>query len=259
MKSILGISSFYHDSAATILIDGKIVAAAQEERFTRIKHDPSFPINAIEFVLKYANLQLNQIDYIVFYEKPFLKFERLLETYLAFAPKGFKSFSISMPLWIKEKLFMKKMIIDKLMKIDKNFKEKNKLFFSEHHLSHAASAFYPSNFEDALILTADGVGEWATTTVAIGNKNMLEIKKEIKFPHSIGLLYSAFTYYAGFKVNGGEYKLMGLAPYGEPKYKKKIYDHLIDIKNDGSFNLNQDYFNYCTGLTMTNKKFNNLF
>jgi carbamoyltransferase len=256
---ILGISGFYHDSAATLLIDGEIITAVQEERFTRIKHDDSFPFEAIKFILKKSNLTLNDIDHIVFYEKPFLKFERLLETYLSFAPFGFKSFAKSMPLWIKEKLFMKKMIIDSLNSIDINFKYKNKLFFSEHHLSHAASAFYPSNFKDAVVLTADGVGEWATTTVAVADNNNLEIKKEIRFPHSLGLLYSAFTYYTGFKVNGGEYKLMGLAPYGQPKYKDVIYNNLIDVKEDGSFNLNQEYFNYCTGLTMTNKKFDKLF
>jgi len=256
---ILGISCYYHDSAATLLIDGEIITAVQEERFTRIKHDDSFPVEAIKFILQKSNLKLNDIDHIVFYEKPFLKFERLLETYLSFAPFGFKSFAKSMPLWIKEKLFMKKMIIDSLKSIDNNFENKEKLFFSEHHLSHAASAFYPSNFRNAIVLTADGVGEWATTTVAIADNNNLEVKKEIRFPHSLGLLYSAFTYYAGFKVNGGEYKLMGLAPYGEPKYKDIIYKNLIDVKEDGSFNLNQKYFDYCTGLTMTNKKFDNLF
>ena len=256
---ILGISCFYHDSAATLLVDGEIIAAVQEERFTRIKHDDAFPVEAIKFILKKFDLNLNDIDHIVFYEKPFLKFERLLETYLSFAPFGFKSFAKSMPLWVKEKLFMKKMIVDSLKSIDINFENKEKLFFSEHHLSHAASAFYPSNFKDAIVLTADGVGEWATTTIAVAEKNNLEIKKEIRFPHSLGLLYSAFTYYTGFKVNGGEYKLMGLAPYGEPKYKDIIYKHLIDVKEDGSFNLNQKYFNYCTGLTMTNRKFDELF
>jgi carbamoyltransferase len=256
---ILGISCYYHDSAATLLIDGEIITAVQEERFTRIKHDDSFPVEAIKFILQKSNLKLNDIDHIVFYEKPFLKFERLLETYLSFAPFGFKSFAKSMPLWIKEKLFMKKMIIDSLKSIDNNFENKEKLFFSEHHLSHAASAFYPSNFRNAIVLTADGVGEWATTTVAIADNNNLEVKKEIRFPHSLGLLYSAFTYYTGFKVNGGEYKLMGLAPYGEPKYRDIIYKNLIDVKEDGSFNLNQEYFDYCTGLTMTNKKFDNLF
>ena len=259
MKSILGISAFYHDSAATILVDGKIIAAAQEERFTRKKHDASYPFNAIEFVLKYSNLELNQIDQIVFFEKPFLKFERLLETYVAFAPKGFKSFCKAMPIWLKEKLFQKKMLIDELKRHDQNFNDETKLFFSEHHLSHAASAFFPSPFDKAIVLTADGVGEWATTTVAIGNGNKLDIKKEIHFPHSLGLLYSAFTYYCGFKVNSGEYKLMGLAPYGSPIYSDKIKSFLIDIKEDGSFHLDQTYFNYATGLTMTNNKFHNLF
>ena len=257
--SVLGISCFYHDSAATLLVDGEIVSAVQEERFTRNKHDDSFPIEAIKFILSSNKISLSEIDYVVFYEKPFLKFERLLETYLSFAPKGFQSFSKSMPLWIKEKLFMKKIIVDNLKKLDKNFSEKNKLFFSEHHLSHAASAYFPSNFDDAIVLTADGVGEWASTTVAVAEGDNLEIKKEIKFPHSLGLLYSAFTYYTGFKVNGGEYKVMGLAPYGNPKYTKVIYDNLIDVKEDGSFNLNQEYFNYCTGLTMTNSKFSKLF
>ncbi|MDC3145823.1 carbamoyltransferase [Candidatus Pelagibacter sp.] len=259
MSKVLGISAFYHDSAASILIDGKIIAAAQEERFTRKKHDSSYPFNAVEFVLKFSNLTLKDIDYIVFYEKPFLKFERLLETYLAFAPKGFQSFSKAMPVWLRDKLFQKKMLMDELKRHDKTFKDREKLRFSEHHLSHAASAFYPSPFKNAIILTADGVGEWATTTVAIGNENNLEIKKEIHFPHSLGLLYSAFTYYTGFKVNSGEYKLMGLAPYGKPIYKDKIYNHLVDVKDDGSFHLNQKYFNYATGLTMVNKEFCNIF
>ena len=259
MKTILGISAFYHDSAATILIDGKIIAAAQEERFTRKKHDPNYPFNAIEFVLDYANLKLNDVDQIIFFEKPFLKFERLLETYIAFAPKGFKSFCMAMPVWLKDKLFQKKVLFNELKRHDKNFKDDKKIYFSDHHLSHAASAFFPSPFEEAIVLTADGVGEWATTTVAIGKANNLEIKKEIYFPHSLGLLYSAFTYYTGFKVNSGEYKLMGLAPYGVPIYEDKIINHLIDIKEDGSFHLDQAYFNYATGLTMTNKKFNNLF
>ena len=218
MNSILGISAFYHDSAACILVNGKIVAAAQEERFTRKKHDPSYPHNAIEFVLKYANLKLSEVDQIVFFEKPFLKFERLLETYVAFAPKGFVSFSKAMPLWIKEKLFQKNLLFNKLKEHDSNYKSDENIFFSDHHLSHASSAFFPSPFEEAIILTADGVGEWATTTVAVGKNENLEIKKEIHFPHSLGLLYSAFTYYAGFKVNSGEYKLMGLAPYGNPIY-----------------------------------------
>ena len=259
MKTILGISSYYHDSAATIIIDGKIIAAAQEERFTRIKHDSTYPFNAVNFVLDYAKIKLSEVDSIIFYEKPFLKFERLLETYVAFAPKGFKSFIKAIPIWLKEKLFQKNLLINHLKEHDNNFNDENKILFSEHHLSHAASAFYPSPFEEAIVLTADGVGEWATTTVAIGKANNLEIKKEIHFPHSLGLLYSAFTYYTGFKVNSGEYKLMGLAPYGVPIYEDKIINKLIDIKEDGSFHLDQTYFNYATGLTMTNKKFNNLF
>jgi len=259
VTSVLGISAFYHDSAATILIDGKIIAAAQEERFTRKKHDSSYPYHAVEFVLKFANLKLSNVDHIVFYEKPFLKFERLLETYVAFAPKGFVQFSKAMPTWLREKLFQKKMIFNSLKEHDQNFRNENKILFSEHHLSHAASAFYPSPFKDAIVLTADGVGEWATATVAIGSVNKLEIKKEIHFPHSLGLLYSAFTYYTGFKVNSGEYKLMGLAPYGDPKYENKIKNNLIDIKEDGSFRLDQNYFSYATGLTMTNNKFHDLF
>ena len=259
MTKILGISAFYHDSSASILIDGKIIAAAQEERFTRIKHDSNFPENAIKFVLKFSKINLNEIDQIVFYEKPFLKFERLLETYVAFAPKGFIQFSKAIPIWIKEKLFQKKLLIDNLKKIEGKFNDHDKIFFSEHHMSHAASAFYPSPFEEAIVLTADGVGEWATTTAAIGKGKKLEIIKEIHFPHSLGLLYSAFTYFTGFKVNSGEYKLMGLAPYGEPKYKDKIKENLIEIKEDGSFWLNQKYFDYSTGLKMTNKNFNILF
>ena len=257
--NILGISAFYHDSAAAIVIDGEIIAAAQEERFTRKKHDSSYPFNAIEFVLKFSRLKLEDVDHIVFYEKPFLKFERLLETYVAFAPRGFKSFCKAMPIWLREKLFQKNLLLNELKKHDENFIDDKKILFSEHHLSHAASAFYPSPFDEAIVLTADGVGEWATTTVAIGKGNDLEIKKEIHFPHSLGLLYSAFTYYTGFKVNSGEYKLMGLAPYGEPIYIDKILDHLIDIRDDGTFRLNLDYFNYATGLTMTNEKFHNLF
>jgi len=259
VKSILGISAFYHDSAATIIIDGKIIAAAQEERFTRIKHDSSYPFNAIEFVLNYSNSKLSDIDQVIFFEKPFLKFERLLETYVAFAPKGFKSFCMAMPVWLRDKLFQKKMLLNELKKHDDKFNDEKKIFFSDHHLSHAASAFFPSPFKDAVVLTADGVGEWATTTVAVGNGNDLEIKKEIHFPHSLGLLYSAFTYYTGFKVNSGEYKLMGLAPYGKPIYEDKIINNLIDIKEDGTFRLDQNYFNYATGLTMTNSKFHNLF
>ena len=258
MTSILGISAFYHDSAACILKDGEVIAAAQEERFTRKKHDPNYPHNAIEFVLKFAKLKLSEVDQIVFFEKPFLKFERLLETYVAFAPRGFVSFAKAMPLWIKEKLFQKNFLFNKLKEHDKSYKSDQNIYFSDHHLSHAASAFFPSPFEEAVILTADGVGEWATTTVAVGKNNNLEIKKEIHFPHSLGLLYSAFTYFTGFKVNSGEYKLMGLAPYGNPIYEDKI-KKLIDIKDDGTFRLDQKYFNYATGLTMTNKKFNDLF
>ena len=258
MTSILGISAFYHDSAACLLKDGKIIAAAQEERFTRKKHDSSYPHHAIEFVLNYGNLRLSEVNQIVFFEKPFLKFERLLETYVAFAPRGFISFTKAMPLWIKEKLFQKNLLFNKLKSHDKNYKTDENIFFSDHHLSHAASAFFPSPFKEAVVLTADGVGEWATTTVAVGKGNKLDIKKEIHFPHSLGLLYSAFTYYTGFKVNSGEYKLMGLAPYGNPIYVDKI-KKLIDIKDDGTFRLNQKYFNYATGLTMTNKHFHNLF
>ena len=259
MTSILGISAYYHDSAATIIIDGKIVAAAQEERFTRKKHDSSYPFNAVEFVLNYSNLKLSEVDHVIFFEKPFLKFERLLETYVAFAPKGFISFCKAIPIWLKDKLFQKKMLFDELKRHDDNFNDSKKIFFSDHHLSHAASAFFPSPFEEAIILTADAVGEWATTTVALGNKNTLEIKKEIHFPHSLGLLYSAFTYYTGFKVNSGEYKLMGLAPYGKPIFQDKIINNLIDIKEDGTFRMDQTYFNYATGLTMTSKKFHDLF
>ena len=259
MKTILGISAYYHDSAATILRDGEIIAAAQEERFTRKKHDAGYPFNAIEFVLDYANLKLNEVDQVIFFEKPFLKFERLLETYVAFAPRGFLSFSKAIPVWLKDKLFLKKMLFNELKKHDDSFTDQKKIFFSDHHLSHASSAFFPSPFDKAIVLTADAVGEWATTTVAIGDGNNLEIKKEIHFPHSLGLLYSAFTYYTGFKVNGGEYKLMGLAPYGTPIYEDKIINNLIDIKDDGTFWLDQSFFNYSTGLTMTNEKFNNLF
>jgi carbamoyltransferase len=259
VKTILGISAFYHDSAATILVDGKIIAAAQEERFTRKKHDASYPFNAIEFVLNFAKIKLSNVDQVIFFEKPFLKFERLLETYVAFAPRGFKSFCMAMPIWLKDKLFQKKMLFNELKRHDNNFNDNKKIFFSDHHLSHAASAFFPSPFEEAVVLTADGVGEWATTTVAIGKGNKLEIKKEIHFPHSLGLLYSAFTYYTGFKVNSGEYKLMGLAPYGVPIYEDKIKSNLINVKEDGSFHLDQSYFDYAIGLTMTNKKFDNLF
>ena len=259
MKSILGISAFYHDSAAALIVDGEIIAAAQEERFTRKKHDANYPFNAVEYVLHEGKIKLNDIDHIVFFEKPFLKFERLLETYMAYAPRGFKSFSLSMPIWLREKLFQKKYLFDKLKLHDERFNNINKIKFSEHHYSHAASAFFPSPFEEAIILTLDGVGEWATTTVAIGKKNKLEIIKEIHFPHSLGLLYSAFTYYTGFKVNSGEYKVMGLAPYGKPRFKDLIINKLMDLKEDGSFKLNMKYFNYATGLTMTNRNFSKLF
>jgi carbamoyltransferase len=257
---ILGISAFYHDSAACLLKDGEIVAAVQEERFTRKKHDAGFPREAIEYCLREAGVDPSNIDNVVFYEKPFVKFERLLETYLAFAPKGIKSFVKSMPVWIKEKLFQKSAIIKELKDVlgaDVNWHEK--ILFSEHHLSHAASAFFPSPFEKAAVLTLDGVGEWTTTSVAIGNGNDLKVVKEIHFPHSLGLLYSAFTYYTGFKVNSGEYKVMGLAPYGQPKYVDLIKEHLIKVADDGSFQLDMSYFDYATGLTMTSKKFHDLF
>ncbi len=256
---ILGISAFYHDSAACIISDGEIIAAAQEERFSRIKHDASFPVNAIQYCLKEAKINSELVENIVFYEKPFMKFERLLETYLAFAPKGFTSFAKAMPLWIKDKLFQKSTIIKELNLILGNGVNWNdRLLFSEHHLSHAASSFYPSPFESAAILTLDGVGEWTTTSFAIGKGNNIKIIKEIKFPHSLGLLYSAFTYYTGFKVNSGEYKLMGLAPYGEPSYVNIIKEKLITIADDGSFHLDMSYFNYAISLTMTNKKFDDL-
>lgn len=249
---ILGISAFYHDSAAAIIKDGEIIAAAQEERFTRKKHDHNFPQKAIEYCLKEAGIKAFQLDLVAFYDKPFLKFERLLETYLTYAPVGFKSFIKAIPLWIKEKLWMKEMIKDKLG-------YEGKVIFPEHHESHAASAFYPSPFQKAAIITMDGVGEWTTTSFGVGDGNDIQLLADIKFPHSLGLLYSAFTYYTGFKVNSGEYKVMGLAPYGEPKYKKLIYDYLIDVKEDGSFRMNMEYFNYCQGLTMTNEKFHKLF
>ena len=260
---ILGISAFYHDSAAAIVKDEQIIAAAQEERFTRIKHDHSFPINAVEYCLEEAGIGIDDLTNVVFFEKPFIKFERLLETYVSFAPKGFMSFKQALPLWIKEKLFQKKIIREMMQRFPSSEGEaydwEGKLKFSEHHLSHAASAFFPSPFEEAIVLTLDGVGEWVTTSVAIGRGNQLEISKEIHFPHSLGLLYSAFTYYTGFRVNSGEYKVMGLAPYGEPKYTQIILENLIDVKDDGSYRLDQSYFNYCTGLTMTNKKFDDLF
>lgn len=256
---ILGVSAFYHDSAAALLRDGEIVAAAQEERFTRIKHDSAFPENAVRYCLTEAGVTGADIDHVVFYEKPFVKFERLLETYIAFAPKGFESFRKAMPLWIGEKIFQRDILMKALKDLDPGFAEGEKLLFSEHHFSHAASAFYPSPFERALVLTMDGVGEWTTTSVALGNGSNLQIVKEIHFPHSLGLLYSAMTYYTGFKVNSGEYKVMGLAPYGEPKYAKTMLDELIDVKPDGSFRLNLDYFDYCTALKMTNDRFDELF
>jgi carbamoyltransferase len=259
LTAILGLSAYYHDSAAALIDDGMIVAAAQEERFSRKKHDARFPKHAIAYILRETGLTLGEIDYIAFYDKPFLKFERLLETYLAFAPRGFQSFRHAMPVWIQDKLFQKNQLMRELREIDNSFTDTEKLLFSEHHFSHAASAFYPSPFEQAVVLTMDGVGEWTTTSIAIGQGHELKIEKEIHFPHSIGLLYSAFTYYIGFKVNSGEYKLMGLAPYGTPRYKDTILEHLIDIKEDGSFRLDQSYFNYCTGLTMISKKFTDLF
>jgi len=263
---ILGVSAFYHDSAAALVEDGKIIAAAQEERFTRKKHDSGFPMEAVKYCLAEGGLKLADIDHIAFYDKPFLKFERLLETYLTFAPRGFKSFRAAMPVWMKEKLFQKRLLRQELEKTakaidpDADIKDfESRLLFSEHHQSHAASAFFPSPFEEAAVLTIDGVGEWATTSLGVGKGHDLTMLKEIHFPHSLGLLYSAFTYYTGFKVNSGEYKIMGLAPYGEPKYAKLIFDHLIDLKEDGSFRLDQSYFDYCTGLTMTNKRFDELF
>lgn len=257
---ILGISAYYHDAAACLVIDGEIIAAAQEERFTRKKHDSNFPINAIAYCLTEAKITPRDLDHVVFYDKPFLKFERLLETYLAFAPKGFKSFATSLPIWLKDKLFQKTVITNALKDaLGKDGNWEQKLLFSEHHLSHAASAFFPSPFDRAAVLTMDGVGEWTTTSLAVGKGHELSVYKEIHFPHSIGLLYSAITYYTGFKVNSGEYKVMGLAPYGEPKFANLIKDHLIDIKEDGSFALDMSYFNYCTGLTMTNEKFHALF
>lgn len=256
---ILGISALYHDSAAALIRDGAIVAAAQEERFTRKKHDARFPVLAIEYCLSEAGIRLDQVDYVAFYDKPFLKFERLLETYLSFAPAGFESFRTAMPIWLREKLFLKDLLQGELRKLSPEFDAEAKLRFSEHHLSHASSAFFPSPFQSAAVLTMDGVGEWATTSLALGNGNKLDITKEIHFPHSLGLLYSSFTYYTGFKVNSGEYKVMGLAPYGEPRFAKTIFDNLIDVKADGSFRLNMSYFDYCTGLHMTNARFDELF
>ncbi len=256
---ILGISGFYHDSAVALVRDGKILAAAQEERFTRKKHDACFPSRALDYCLRETGIVLDDVDFVVFYDKPFLKFERLLETYLAFAPSGFASFRIAIPIWLRDKLFLRDLLNKELKKHSASFPSESRLLFSEHHLSHAASAFFPSPFQEAAVLTLDGVGEWATTSLAIGRDNKLEIIREINFPHSLGLLYSAFTYYTGFKVNSGEYKLMGLAPYGVPKYAHQIYDHLIDLKSDGTFRLDLTYFNYCAGLTMTSKKFDKLF
>jgi carbamoyltransferase len=256
---ILGISAFYHDSAAALIIDGHVAAAAQEERFTRIKHDARFPTAAIRYCLGSAGLKASDLDQVVFYEKPFIKFERLLETYLAFAPKGFNSFRLAIPLWLKEKLFQKRLLQRGLKDIDPDLDWEARLLFTDHHQSHAASAFFASPFDEAAVLTVDGVGEWATTTSGFGQGNKLDITREIQFPHSIGLLYSAFTYYTGFKVNSGEYKVMGLAPYGEPKYLDEIFSHLVDLKEDGSYRLDLRYFNYCNGLTMTAEPFHNLF
>ena len=255
----LGLSAFYHDSAAALVEDGHVIAAAQEERFTRKKFDANFPKQALDYCLAEAGCSLGEVDYVVFYDKPFIKFERLLETYLTLSPRGFTSFRMALPLWLREKLFQKSLIAGELKALEPKFDWQNRLLFCEHHLSHAASAFYPSPFDRAAVLTLDGVGEWTTTAAAVGEGTNLEIHKEIQFPHSLGLLYSAFTYYTGFKVNSGEYKLMGLAPYGAPRYVQQIRDNLIDIKADGSFRLNLDYFNYCTGLTMTNERFHTLF
>ena len=256
---ILGISAYYHDSAAALSVDGKIAAAAQEERFTRRKHDPRFPLNAIRACLELGRISASEVDFVAFYDKPFLKFERLLETYLAFAPRGFASFRHALPVWMKEKLFQKSLLVKELRNLEKSVDWDSRILFSEHHLSHAASAFFPSPYEEAAVLTMDGVGEWTTTSLAVGRGSSLEVIKEIHFPHSLGLLYSAFTYYTGFKVNSGEYKIMGLAPYGTPRFVDTIKQHLIDIKPDGSFRLNMEYFDYCTGLTMTNEKFDELF
>lgn len=256
---VLGISAFYHDSAAALVHNGEVVAAAQEERFTRKKHDPRFPRNAVRYCLGEGGVPLEQVDYVVFYDKPLLKFERLLETYLAFAPRGFKSFAMAIPVWLREKLFLKSLLLQELRNCGAQDGIHERLLFSEHHLSHAASAFFASPFQEAAVLTMDGVGEWATTSLAVGRANALQVLREIHFPHSLGLLYSAFTYYTGFKVNSGEYKVMGLAPYGQPRFAQKIFDHLIDLKPDGTFRLNVDYFDYCTGLTMTNQRFEALF
>ena len=256
---ILGISAFYHDSAAALIEDGQIVAAVQEERFSRRKHDAGFPFQGIQYCLEEAGCSLKEVDHVAFYDKPFLKFERLLETYLSFAPRGFRSFKMALPIWLKEKLFQKSLLSKNLQSFDVDIDWEAKLLFAEHHQSHAASAFFPSPFDEAVVLTIDGVGEWATTSVALGRGNKLDLIKELHFPHSLGLLYSAFTYYTGFKVNSGEYKIMGLAPYGEPRFKDLIIDNLLDLKADGTFRLDQSYFDYCTGLKMTNSKFHSLF
>src|SRR4051812_13113954 len=255
---ILGLSALYHDSAAALVVDGRVIAAAQEERFTRKKHDAGFPRHALEYCLTEGECTLAEVDFVVFYDKPFIKFERLLETYMTFAPRGFRSFAMAIPLWLREKLFQKSWLTAELRKVTPDYDYAN-LLFTEHHLSHAASAFFPSPFDEAAVLTLDGVGEWSTTSLAIGAGNDLKIYKELHFPHSLGLLYSAFTYYTGFKVNSGEYKVMGLAPYGEPKYVQTILDNLLDLRDDGTFRINQDFFNYCTGLTMTNGRFDTLF
>src|SRR3546814_666772 len=259
MTAILGISAFYHDSAAALVRDGEVVAAAQEERFTRRKHDAGYPRNAVDHVLETAGLRIDQVDRVAFYDKPFLKFERLLETYASVAPRGLRSFRTAMPVWLREKLFQKDMLLRELRRHGGGFPDVGRLLFAEHPVSHAASAFYPSPVEEAVVLTLDGVGEWATTAVAIGRGRELRMVKEIHFPHSLGLLYSAFTYYTGFKVNSGEYKVMGLAPYGEPRFKDLILERLVDLKPDGSFRLDQRYFDYCTGLTMVNRRFEDLF
>ena len=256
---VLGLSAFYHDSAAALVVDGAIVAAAQEERFTRKKNDAEFPHEALAYCLEAGGIKLDEVDQVVFYDKPLLKFERLIETYQAFAPRGMRSFRTALPIWLREKLFQERLLRDELRRFAPRFKPAGKLVFAEHHQSHAASAFFPSPFDEAVILTMDGVGEWATTTAGFGRGNQIEIVREIHFPHSLGLLYSAFTYYLGFKVNDGEYKVMGLAPYGEPKYAQLILDHLIDLKPDGTFRVDQSYFDYCTGLRMTNDRFDKLF
>ena len=255
---VLGVSAYYHDSAAALIEDGRIVAAAQEERFTRRKHDSRFPAAAVRFCLRHAGISPDAVDHVAFYEKPFIKFERLLETYLAFAPRGYRSFSMALPLWLREKVFQKDLLARELTRLEFT-NAPQRLLFAEHHQSHAASAFYPSPFDESLVLTLDGVGEWATTSVWMGRGHDLEPLRELHFPHSLGLLYSAFTYYTGFKVNSGEYKVMGLAPYGAPRFASLIRESLIDVKADGTFRMNQDYFEYATGLRMTNERFAALF